>query len=138
MEPLELSVSDEASVVSLWRDAGLTRPWNDASADFQRAIRGATSVVLGLKEGGELFGTVMVGSDGHRGWVYYLAVSEVRRQQGNGRMLMTAAQDWLRERGAVKVQLMVRNENESVLKFYESAGYERNDVQVLSRWLGDS
>jgi len=137
MEVLELSVSDEASVVLLWAQAGLTRPWNDPSADFQRAVTGATSAVLALKEDDELIGTVMVGSDGHRGWVYYLAVSEVRRRQGNGRMLMAAAEEWLREIGAVKVQLMVRDENAPALNFYKAAGYERNDVQVLSRWLND-
>ena len=135
MEVLELLVSDEALVVSLWEQAGLTRSWNDPSGDFQRAVAGATSAVLGLKDDDELIGTVMVGSDGHRGWVYYLAVSEVCRQQGNGKMLMAAAEAWLRQEGVVKVQLMVREENAQVLGFYETAGYERNDVQVLSRWL---
>jgi len=137
MEALELSISDEASVVSLWDEAGLTRPWNDAPADFSRAVTGATSAVLGLKEDGTLIGTVMVGSDGHRGWVYYLAVREARRGQGNGRMLMAAAEEWLRERGAVKLQLMVRSENAQVIKFYEDTGYEHNDVLVLSRWIHD-
>jgi ribosomal protein S18 acetylase RimI-like enzyme len=137
MEVLELSSQDEASAVSLWSDAGLTRPWNDAAADFHRAVNGATSAVLGLKEDGRLIGTVMVGSDGHRGWVYYLAVSDGVRQQGKGRLLMAAAEEWLRENGAVKVQLMVRTENTPVLRFYETAGYERSDVHVFSRWLRD-
>jgi ribosomal protein S18 acetylase RimI-like enzyme len=137
MQVLELSIRDEASVVSLWDEAGLTRPWNDASADFHRAVAGATSAVLGLKEDGALIGTVMVGSDGHRGWVYYLAVREARREQGIGRSLMAAAEEWLRQRGAVKIQLMVRSENAQVIAFYEDAGYERNDVQVLSRWIRD-
>jgi ribosomal protein S18 acetylase RimI-like enzyme len=135
MEVLELSLSDEAAVVSLWGKAGLTRPWNDAAADFQRAIAGATSAVLGCKVDGSLIGSVMVGSDGHRGWVYYLAVAGARRRQGIGTMLLAAAEEWLRSIGAVKVQLMVRNENATVLSFYQVAGYERNDVQVLSRWL---
>jgi ribosomal protein S18 acetylase RimI-like enzyme len=137
MEVLELSSQDEASVVSLWSEVGLTRPWNDAAADFQRAINGATSAVLGLKEDGRLIGTVMVGNDGHRGWVYYLAVNESLRLQGKGRLLMAAAEEWLHDNGAVKVQLMVRTENAPVLEFYEAAGYERSDVHVLSRWLRD-
>ncbi|MGD0852660.1 MAG: GNAT family acetyltransferase [Acidimicrobiales bacterium] len=137
MEATELSTGDEASVVSLWEEVGLTRPWNDASADFHRALTGPSSTILGLNDDGELIGTVMVGSDGHRGWVYYLAVRESRRGQGHGRMLMAAAEEWLREHGAVKVQLMVRNENEPVLEFYAAAGYERSDVQVLSRWIRD-
>jgi ribosomal protein S18 acetylase RimI-like enzyme len=137
MEVLELSERDEASVIALWEEVGLTRPWNDPSEDFLRAVDGATSAVLGLKEDGQLSGTVMVGNDGHRGWVYYLAVNERLRQQGRGRILMTAAEEWLRERGAVKVQLMVRTENAPMLGFYQATGYERSDVQVLSRWLRD-
>jgi ribosomal protein S18 acetylase RimI-like enzyme len=137
MNVFELSASDESSVVALWAQAGLIRPWNDASADFHRAVDGEMSAVLGLAEGGQLIGSVMVGNDGHRGWVYYLAVGEDHRRQGNGRMLMAAAEEWLREKGAVKVQLMVRDENAPVLEFYEVAGYERNEVQVLSRWLRD-
>lgn len=137
MEVRELTGVDAPSVVALWADAGLTRPWNDAAKDFQRALDGATSAVLGLKQDDELIGTVMVGHDGHRGWVYYLAVGEVHQREGIGSELMSAAEEWLRKNGAVKVQLMVRSENDSVLNFYGSVGYESNDVKVLSRWLED-
>jgi ribosomal protein S18 acetylase RimI-like enzyme len=135
VEVLELDGDDAASAIALWAEAGLTRPWNDPEADFQRALNGATSSVLGLKHDNELVGSVMVGYDGHRGWVYYLAVAEDHRHQGLGSELMRAAEGWLRKKGAVKVQLMVRSENESALSFYENAGYEASDVRVLSRWL---
>lgn len=79
----------------------------------------------------------MVGDDGRRGWVYDLAVRHDHRKRGLGRTLVTAGEQWLRERGVVKVQLMVRGENTSVLSFYEATGYERNGVQVLSRWMKD-
>jgi ribosomal protein S18 acetylase RimI-like enzyme len=77
----------------------------------------------------------MVGHDGHRGWVYYLAVARSQQRVGLGSELMRAAEEWLRTRGAVKVQLMVRSDNESSLDFYRRVGYESNDVTVLSRWL---
>jgi len=50
---------------------------------------------------------------------------------------MNAAEEWLRKNGAVKVQLMVRSENESAMSFYGNVGYESSDVKVLSRWLED-
>ncbi len=135
MEVLELTGDDAASATALWAACGLTRPWNDPSADFARALEGATSAVLGVKQDGELAATAMVGSDGHRGWVYYLAVREDHRHEGFGSALMKAAEEWLRARGAVKLQVMVRSENEPVFGFYERMGYEINDVSVLSRWL---
>nr|WP_255351515.1 GNAT family N-acetyltransferase [Cryobacterium sp. MLB-32] len=54
---------------------------------------------------------------------------------GLGRKMMTAAEHWLREQGAVKVQLMIRSTNDAVLGFYNHIGYEDADVQVRSKWL---
>ena len=76
-----------------------------------------------------------VAHDGHRGWVYYLAVAKAHQRSGVGAELMGAAEDWLRRMGAVTLQLMVRSENESVLDFYERIGFETSDVRVVSRWL---
>ncbi|MDE3092631.1 MAG: GNAT family acetyltransferase [Acidobacteriota bacterium] len=135
MDIRELTREDASSVVALWTEAGLTRPWNDATADFHRALDGATSAVLGLTRDDQLMGAVMVGHDGHRGWVYYLAVAKAHQRSGVGSELMGTAEDWLRRMGAVKLQLMVRSENESVLDFYERIGYETSDVRVVSRWL---
>ncbi len=135
MEIIELIGADVSSVVALWNEVGITRPWNDAAQDFQRAIDGATSVVLGIKHDDELIGTVMVGHDGHRGWVYYLAVAKRHRRHGVGSELMRSAEEWLRKFGAVKAQLMVRGDNESALTFYDKLGYDVSDVTVLSRWL---
>ena len=116
--------------------SGLTRPWNDPHADLQRAARGATSTVLAASDDqGLLIGTSMVGYDGHRGWVYYLAVATEQQRHGVGRALMRASEEWLAERGVPKVNLMVRKENEDVLAFYTSLGYKDGEVVVLGRFL---
>jgi hypothetical protein len=62
-----LAPEDRADAAELWAAVGLTRPWNDPHADFDRAIQGPTSTVLGVRRDRELTGTVMVGHDGHRG-----------------------------------------------------------------------
>jgi len=131
----ELGPDDEMAATTLWAAVGLTRPWNDPATDFRSAIEGSTSAVLGLRDDDDLVGTVMVGFDGHRGWIYYLAVATTRQRQGLGRILMTAAEDWLRINGAAKVQLMVRRENDVALGFYQEIAYEESPVIVLARWL---
>ncbi|TFC34053.1 GNAT family acetyltransferase [Cryobacterium sp. MDB1-18-2] len=131
----DLTPADLGSASALWDQAGLTRPWNPPELDLLRALAGETSTVLGLFDGKILVGTVMVGHDGHRGWVYYLAVDDTHRGTGLGRRLMVAAEDWLRERGVVKLQLMVRSANAAVLSFYDRLGYEDADVQVRAKWL---
>jgi ribosomal protein S18 acetylase RimI-like enzyme len=133
----ELSLDDAAAATALWEAVGLTRPWNDPAADFERALTGPTSTVLGVRDGAQLVGTVMVGHDGHRGWVYYLAVAPDRRREGLGARLMAAAEEWLRSAGAVKLLLMVRDENDPVHGFYERLGYADDGVRVRARWLVD-
>src|SRR6188508_1336989 len=98
----EADETDKEDVIALWNACGLTRPWNDPAADFARAIGGSDSAVLLLREGDALAASVMVGFDGHRGWIYYLAVAPERRRAGLGRTMMEAAEAWLRARGAPK------------------------------------
>lgn len=128
--------ADEATVIALWRDAGLTRPWNDPAADFRMALAGPASAVLLACEGETLAGSVMVGFDGHRGWVYYLAADPARRGRGIGRALMDAAEAWLKARGCPKIQLMVRGDNAAARGFYAAIGYEVQDVVTLGKRLG--
>ena len=143
-------MGEVSDVVALWQACGLTRPWNDPVADAERAITGPTSTILGLRRdpapndpapnapglsGPVLIGTVMAGFDGHRGWIHYLAVAAEHRGSGHGRALMSAAEDWLRDHGAPKVQLMVRSSNRTVVDFYTALGYGDQEVVVLGRFL---
>lgn len=121
-------------VIQLWHDCGLTRPWNDPVRDFDSALASPASAILILKDRA-LAASVMVGFDGHRGWVYYLAVSPDRRREGFGRRLMGEAEQWLKARGAPKIQLMVREDNEAAIGFYEALGLERQKVVTLGRFL---
>jgi ribosomal protein S18 acetylase RimI-like enzyme len=126
---------EDEAVIALWTACGLTRPWNDPVADLNLAKDAATSTVLVAADEAGISGTIIVGFDGHRGWVYYLAVDPDRRRGGLGRSLMAAAQDWLKDKGAPKLQLMVRTDNEAALGFYQRLGLERQDVVVLGRRL---
>lgn len=123
------------AAITLWERCGLTRPWNDARSDMDRALEGTSSTVLAAFERGVLVGTCMVGHDGHRGWVYYLAVEPEVQGTGVGRRLMDSASGWLSSRGLPKIQLMVRGENEAARGFYRHLGFEEQDVVVLGRRL---
>ena len=127
----------EAEVIALWEAWALTRPWNDPVADYRRAVDGAASAVLVMREGGRLAGSVMVGHDGHRGWVYYLAVAPAQRRRGIGRRLMAEAEAWLKAAGAPKLLLMVREGNDAALAFYDAIGLERQPVITFGRFLND-
>ena len=126
---------DRVETVALWRAAGLTRPWNDPDADFDLALSNSTSTVLLARSNAALVGSIMVGFDGHRGWVYYLATDPECVKNGIGRALMQAAENWLVLLGCQRIRLMVRSENLAALGFYAAIGYEDQAVVTLGRTL---
>jgi ribosomal protein S18 acetylase RimI-like enzyme len=126
---------DVEAIGALWRACGLWRPWNDPVRDIAFCRAAADAELFVAEANDRLAGTVMCGHDGHRGWVYYLAVDPTVQRQGLGRRLMRHAERWLRRRGAPKCQLMVRNGNRPVEAFYRALGYERSDVFVMERFL---
>lgn len=130
-----LTDADVAATVALWQRCGLTRPWNDPEADIALARRGDNATILLGFEGETLAASVLVGHDGHRGWVYYVAVDPNAQGKGHGRAIMDAAESWLRERGILKLMLMVREENAKVQAFYEAIGYETQPRAIYAKWL---
>jgi ribosomal protein S18 acetylase RimI-like enzyme len=132
-----VAIEDEQvdEVIALWQRCGLTRAWNDPAGDIALARRGANSTVLLGRHDGALVASVLVGHDGHRGWVYYVSVDPAHRSRGYGRAIMGAAEDWLRARGIQKLQLMVRGDNARVHAFYEALGYYDQKRVTFAKWL---
>jgi ribosomal protein S18 acetylase RimI-like enzyme len=127
--------ADIATVIALWQRCGLTRPWNDPAADIALARQGPNAAVLVGRDNNSIVASVLVGHDGHRGWVYYVAVDPECRHKGYGHVVMDAAEDWLRARGIAKLQLMVRSDNSQVQAFYQSLGYLKQERIVFAKWL---
>jgi ribosomal protein S18 acetylase RimI-like enzyme len=127
--------ADVATIIALWERCALTRPWNDPAADIALARNSPNATVLVGRAAGQIVGSVMVGHDGHRGWVYYVSVDPDHRGRGFGRAIMTAAEDWLRARGVPKLQLLVRRANAKVQAFYESLDYAEQETIVYGKWL---
>jgi ribosomal protein S18 acetylase RimI-like enzyme len=135
MEIRAFRPQDGAAIVALWEACELTRPWNDPVRDVEAASASPASAILVGEQAAFLIASVMVGYDGHRGWIYYLAVHPDWRGRGFGRALMHAAEAWLSARGALKIQLMVRQDNEDAIAFYEKIGMELQPVVTLGRRL---
>lgn len=127
---------DTTALVELWNACDLTRPWNDPHADIAFCVNSPGSSLLVADDNKDsIIGSVMVGYDGHRGWFYYLAVAPQNRRQGVGRQLLTTAEDWLKQQGVGKAQLMIRAENALAVSFYEAADYAVEDRIIMSKRL---
>ena len=128
-------LNDEPAVIALWQECGLTRPWNDPHRDIARKLTEQPELFLVGTYEGALVSTAMVGFDGHRGWVYYLAVALKHRGQSFGRMLMQEAERLLIERGCPKLNLQVRSSNTDAVEFYRKLGYTQDEVVSFGRRL---
>lgn len=129
----EIQDGDVEAVVALWQACDLTRPWNDPYKDIAFARDGKESAVLIGETDGQLVATAMVGHDGHRGMLYYIAVTPELQGRGIGKAAVRAAEQWLGQRGVWKVNLLVRAENDKVRGFYEALDYEVNPVLCMAR-----
>ena len=130
---------DRDAVVSLWSACNLVVPWNDPESDIALCrSKPANAVLLVGVLGGRIVASVMVGHDGHRGWLYYLACDPQHRGRGFGGAMVAAAEDWLAAQGMPKVHLLVRETNTAVQGFYERLGYARSPVTMMQKWLKTS
>ena len=116
--------ADSASVITLWNGVFPdSAPHNDPAMMIRQKVRQERDLFYVAVAEEDVIGTVMGGYDGHRGWVYSLAVSPACRRQGVASALMKHLEAALVERGCLKINLQVRAGNEAVIGFYEQLGY---------------
>lgn len=128
METRPFAASDIDEVIDLWRRAGLVHPTNDPRRDIERKVSDSPWGLLVAVDDTAIVGTVMVGYDGHRGWINYLATHPDHRRTGIATELMTDARELLLARGCPKINLQVRLGNADAREFYESLGYTEDSV----------
>lgn len=127
--------ADFDAVVQLWDATHISIHYNDPAKDIPRMLASPNcQLYVGTIEERPM-GSIMVGHEGHRGWLYKLAVAPEHRGKGYGRDLVRQAERWLVARGMPKVNLMIRDTNIKVREFYQQLGYQVAARTVMERWL---
>ena len=128
--------SDESQVVALWREVfPNSPPLNQPEADIKRKLTVQRELLLVAELNEELVGTAMAGYDGHRGWVYYVAVKPERRRRGIGSALMRRVEADLARMGCPKLNLQVRVSNDQIAAFYKRLGYDVEERVSMGKRL---
>ena len=135
MEIRPFHCDDENAVVQLWADCGLVVPWNNPHRDVARKSKVQGDMFLVAISDNQLIASVMVGYDGHRGWINYLAVHPNHQRAGIGRCMMHEAEKHLRAAGCPKINLQVRRSNLKVIQFYRDIGFLEDDVASFGKRL---
>ncbi len=130
---------DLVSVLELWENAGpgvhLGR--SDTPEEIQKKLMRDPDLFLIAEQDGKVIGTVLGGFDGRRGMVYHLAVAADHRHQGFGEALMQAVEDRLRDKGCLRYYLLVTQDNENAIRFYEKRGHLRLPLYIYGKDLED-
>lgn len=126
---------DCGAVIDLWQRCSLVVPHNDPLKDILRKLADSPELFFIGTVDSKVIATVMVGYEGHRGWINYLAVSPDHQRQGCGRQLMNHAETVLENLGCPKINLQVRSTNTQVIAFYESLGFACDNALSLGKRL---
>jgi ribosomal protein S18 acetylase RimI-like enzyme len=122
----------QTAVIDLWQQCNLIVPSNDPIEDIQKKMEFQPTLFFIALLHDQVIGSIMVGYEGHRGWINYLAVFPSFRKQGYGKLLINKAITKLRKLGCVKVNLQIRPNNLRVIKFYQHLGFKQEDRISMS------
>ena len=127
--------SDETAVLALWTRCGLISRDSVARADIHRKLAVQPELFLVGTLDSAVIASAMAGYDGHRAYLYYLAVSPEHQRKGYGRAIIKHLEGLLHELGCPKLNLFVSNDNVSGFAFYDRLGFTRNDMVSMGRHL---
>ena len=126
---------DEKDVIRLWDECHLITRKNNPARDIARKLKVNPEWFLIGAIGGKLVASCMVGYEGHRGWINYLAVLPAYRHHGIATQLMREAEKVLRVAGCPKINLQIRETNTDVILFYKSIGFTKDPVLSMGKRL---
>ena len=121
-------------VIQLWqKTSGSSAAHNVPSLVIDKKLDVDDGLLFVGINNGKTIGTVMAGYDGHRGWIYSLAVLPMCRKQGVGSALLSHAEKKLSSLGCLKINLQVREGNDAAEKFYINNGYSIEKIISMGK-----
>ena len=128
----------QKAVIDLWKECDLIVPQNDPVEDIHKKLEFQPELFFVALLDSKLIGTVLVGYEGHRGWLNYLAVLPSYQKRGYGRKLVERAIAELEKLGCLKLNVQIRESNVSAVAFYEHLGFRNDHVVGLGLRLKQS
>lgn len=111
-------------VIILWEEVfGYEADHNLPERVIDKKLEFGNDLFFVAVDGPSVVGTVMAGYDGHRGWIYSMAVQLNHQKKGIGSRLLAFAESRLAELGCMKINLQIMEGNDAVERFYAANGY---------------
>ena len=126
-------------VIALWTDVfGRSTGHNDPALSIDKKVAVDDGLFFVALVDDQVVGTTLGGYDGHRGWLYSVAVARAFRSSGIGAALVRRAEQALAQRGCAKINLQIVGSNAGVADFYQSLGYEVEDRISMGRKVAEN
>ena len=129
------SSKDKQSVLELWKTCNLIVSWNDPEKDILRKLSVRDDLFILAEINKKIIATAMGGYDGHRGYIYYLAVLPEFQKKGVGSKILSVVEKKLLKIGCPKINLFVRNTNIQVKSFYKKNQYTFQESEIYGKRL---
>lgn len=127
--------NDRDSLVALWQECDLVVAHNDPHKDIDRKLAETPDWLLVGEIEGKIIASCMVGYDGHRGWLNYLACDPEHQKNGYARKIVAYAENILRKAGCPKINIQIRTNNQQVIDFYRQLGFTKDEVVSMGKRL---
>ncbi len=116
---------DFQAVEALWHDAFThTAKHHDPAFSIRKKQSFQPEFFYVATVDDQLVGTAMGGYDGHRGWMYSVAVAADFCRHGIATALVKQLEKSLTKAGCAKMNIQVMPGNDAAIKFYENLGYD--------------
>lgn len=131
----EFQESDRGALIDLWNIVFPDDPpHNEPSIVIEKKLA-VDGLIFVAEHHGKLIGACMAGYDGHRGWLYAVAVRKDQRRSGTGAALVKYAMQSLKEIGCIKVNLQIRSTNTEVAAFYKALGFATEERLSMGAFI---
>jgi ribosomal protein S18 acetylase RimI-like enzyme len=127
--------SDKSSLISLWQTVFPDDPPHNEPSSVIEMKLAVDDLIIVAESERELIGACMAGYDGHRGWLYAVAVAPSHRRKGIGEKLVKFTMQSLKHLGCIKINLQIRSTNTEVAAFYKSLGFSIEDRLSMGRFI---
>lgn len=129
--------NDYYQAAEIWKNSapGINFTKSDSPEEIQKKLKYSPDLFLVAESQGSIIGTIIGGYDGRRGMIYHLAVQENLRRSGIGKLLLEEVEARLKAKGCIKCYLMITKDNEQVIQYYKSHGWDLMDVFIMGKEL---
>jgi len=126
---------DRQPVIDLWTSVFNDKQPHNSPARMIDAKLAVDDLIFVALLDTQVVGSCMAGYDGHRGWLYAVAVVPQYRRNGTGAALVKEAIAALNSLGCIKINLQIRSHNRHVADFYQALGFNIEDRLSMGTFI---